>query len=680
MSSKPNRHGERNGGHADDKRPIQPKQTEPIEGNLFVTARGVGYLRTNHIEEFDQDIEIQPENMKTALNGDLVKVGLIAKKYRDQQPQGEIIEVLERSSREFVGVVRKTDGRFILEPDDFRMYRDICIIDAGDAELEDGLKAYVRMHDWTDPKRDPEGDVIEMLGKEGEHDVEMNSIVLEHGFRIEFPAKAQDEAEKIQADNANEVAREAESRRDLRGVPTMTIDPWDAKDFDDGLSIRKITEQDDQNTDEQLWEIGIHIADVSHYVTPGSELDKEARKRAFSVYLVDRTIPMLPEELSNDVCSLNPDTDKLSFSAIFKLNENGAIKDEWFGRTVIRSQKRFTYEQAMDVINGDEEGPYQNELRTLNGIAKNLSETRFKEGAIDFETDEVEIELDENNEPKRVYKKERLDTHKLIEEFMLLANRRVARYIANKQENGRGQFLYRIHDKPNQEKIQDLEIFSSALGYELNADEDGNVSSTALNNLFQQVRDEPSEDIIKKAAIKSMSKAVYSTKNIGHYGLAFTYYTHFTSPIRRYPDLEVHRILGKYTAGEKIPKEVFDKLETIAKETSQKELEAMDAERESVKYKQVEYMANHIGETFEGVIAGMSQNGIFVAEETTGAEGMIRLRDLGDDFYTLDEKQYAIVGEKTGKKYQLGDELTFTVTDANLERKQLDYKPVSSKQ
>ena len=636
------------------------------EGPLFVTAKGVGYFRTGDIEEFEEDIEIQPENMNTALNGDTVRIGLIAKEYPDQQPQGEVLEVIERKSRRFVGCVRTTDGRFVLEPDDFRLYRDIDIVDDGGNELHDGLKVLVEMREWNDPKRQPEGDVKQVLGEEGEHDVEMNAIVLEHGFPVDFPPKVKKEAEKIQQGGKEEVQKEAEHRRDMRGTTTFTIDPWDAKDFDDGLSF--------EDAGDGKYNIGIHIADVSHYVRPNSELDKEARKRGFTVYLVDRVIPMLPEELSNDLCSLNPDEDKLAFSAIFTLDENGHVYDRWFGKTVIRSDKRFTYQEAQEVIDtGD--GPHPTELRTLNAIAKKMSESRFAEGAIDFETDEIEIELDENNEPKKVYKKERLDTHKLIEEFMLLANREVAKHIADIQDkNNHGQFLYRIHDKPDQEKIQDLDTFTNALGYDLNADKEGNVTSAALNDLFQQLRGEPSEDMIKTAAVKAMSKATYSTKNIGHYGLAFEYYTHFTSPIRRYPDLEVHRILHKYVTGQKIPKEVFDQLTTIAKETNEKELEAMAAERESIKYKQVEYMAKHIGEEYEGVVGGISQNGMFVTENTTGAEGMIKLRNMGDDYYTIDQSQYAIVGEHTGQKFQLGDEVRFKVIDASIERKQLDYE------
>jgi len=610
--------------------------------------------------------------MNTALNGDTVRTSLIAKRYPDQQPQGEVLEVRERNATEFVGVVR-ANGHFTLEPDDFRMYRDIEIVDDGGYDLEDGLKALVRMHPWSDPKRSPEGEVVKILGKKGDHDVEMNSIVLEHGFRVDFPPKVKREAEQITKNADGEIAKETEHRRDVRNIPTFTIDPWDAKDFDDALSFQTI--------DSDTYEVGIHIADVSHYVTPGSELDKEARKRGFTVYLVDRTIPMLPEELSNNLCSLNPNTDKLAFSAIFQIDTNGAVKDRWFGRTVINSDKRFTYEEAQEIIdNGD--GTLVNELTTLDRIAKNLSKQRFQDGAVDFETDEVEIELDENNEPKRVYKKERIDTQKLIEEFMLLANREVARYISNKQEkSGHGDFIYRIHDKPDPERIQDLDTFVDALGYELQADENGHVTSTALNNLFQQIRNQPSEDIIKTAAVKAMSKAMYSTDNIGHYGLAFEYYTHFTSPIRRYPDLEVHRILGKYVAGEKISKERFDMLTKIARETSEKELEAMTAERESVKYKQVEYMAERVGETFEGVVSGVSQNGLFVTENTTGAEGMIKFHNMDDeDFYTLDQTQYAIVGENTGKKFQLGDELVFKVVDANIERKQLDFQLTEKKE
>ncbi|MEX1026971.1 MAG: ribonuclease R [Candidatus Paceibacterota bacterium] len=654
---------DRSGNSKSNSREAIPTQTT-YEGSISVNNRGVGYLRTDRLEE---DIEIPQEGMNTALNGDTVQVNLLSQRSDRDRIQGEVSEVLERNRTEFVGTLKKNNGTAVCEADDPRMYRDIYLNKDEVRDIETGTKIFVRIGDWTDPKQNPEGTLLQTLGKQGEHDVEMNSIVLEHGFRTEFPHAVQKEAEEIQQRSRENIQNEIPNRRDFRGVTTMTIDPWDAKDFDDGLSYKKL---ENGNV-----EIGIHIADVSHYVTPGSELDKEALKRGFSVYLVDRTIPMLPEELSNDVCSLNPEEDKLAFSAVFELDHSGNIQDRWFGRTIINSDKRFTYEEAQKNIDTGE-GAFPAELKVMNEIAQKLGEKRFKEGAVDFETDEVEIELDENMQPKKIYKKERIDTQKLIEEYMLLANREVARHIAKKQEKGHGSFLYRVHDQPDPEKIDSLTIFTDALGYDLERLGNGSITSQALNSLMKKIEGEPSEDLIKVAAIKSMAKAVYSTKNIGHFGLAFEYYTHFTSPIRRYPDLAVHRILGKYVAGEKISSEEFAQLKVVAERSAQQELDAMHAERDSIKYKQVEYMADHVGETFTGVISGISPNGIFIAEESTGAEGMVRMRDLGSDYFELDDSNFAIVGKRTGTKFQLGDEVTFTITNANLELKQLDYKLV----
>ncbi|MEX0924677.1 MAG: ribonuclease R [Candidatus Paceibacterota bacterium] len=641
-----------------------PEQTT-YEGRISVNFRGVGYLRT---ELLDEDIEIPQESMNTALHGDTVRVDLLPKRSDRNRIQGEVTKVMERGRTEFVGTLIKNNGTVTCKADDARVYRDIYLDKDEVRDIEPGTKIFVRLNDWHDPKQNPEGKLLKVLGKQGEHDVEMNSIVLEHGFRVEFPKAVQEEAEDIQQKAHENIQNEAKTRRDFRGVTTFTIDPWDAKDFDDALSYKKL---ENDNV-----EIGIHIADVSHYVTPDSELDKEAKKRGFSVYLVDRTIPMLPEELSNDVCSLNEGNDKLTFSAVFELDASGNVQDSWFGRTIINSDKRFTYEEAQKMIDAGE-GQFFEELHTMNEIAKKTSERRSKEGAVDFETDEVEIELDENMDPVKIYKKERIDTQKLIEEYMLLANREVARYVAKKQEKTQGSFLYRVHDQPDPEKIDSLTIFTDALGYDLERLGNGSITSQALNDLMAKIEGEPSESIIKVAAIKSMAKAVYSTKNIGHFGLAFEYYTHFTSPIRRYADLAVHRILGKYVAGKKISPEEFAELKGVAERTAQQELDSMHAERDSVKYKQVEYMADHIGETFEGVISGISQNGIFIAEESTGAEGMVRLRDVGDDYFELDESNFAIVGRKTGQRFQLGDEVAIKVMSANLDQKQLDYKLVA---
>jgi len=448
----------------------------------------------------------------------------------------------------------------------------------------------------------------------------------------------------------------------------MTIDPFDAKDFDDAISIEKI--------DKENFEIGIHIADVSHFVTPGTVLDKEAEKRGLSVYLVDRTIPMLPEVLSNDLCSLNPDEDKYTFSAVFKINKKGEVLDKWFGRTVIHSDKRFTYEEAQKVINGEQEGPLKEELITLNEIAKNLEQKKFQNGAINFETDEVKFVLDEDGKPIDVYRKERLDTHKLVEEYMLLANRSVAEFIfmsQNKNIAKKGsQSVYRIHSVPDKERIEELAIFLKALGFNLK-NKDGEVTSRDINKLLKEVEGTPNEELIKTATIRSMAKAVYSTKNIGHFGLAFTYYTHFTSPIRRYPDLLVHRFLERELNGGKIEQNEYEKFERICLASSDTEKKAADAERASIKYKQVEYMQNHIGEEFVGTITGVTDWGIYIEEKETKCEGMIKLKELGDDFYTLNEKTYTIKGEKTGKTFRLGDTIKFKVISADMDRRVLDY-------
>src|SRR3989344_496887 len=497
----------------------------------------------------------------------------------------------------------------------------------------------------------------------------MESIVLEKGFRIEFPTEVQREAENIKTEYKNHFATEIKNRRDMRDVTTMTIDPVDAKDFDDAISFTDLGNNE--------YEIGVHIADVSYFVTPGTKLDSESEKRGLSVYLVDRTIPMLPEILSNDLCSLNPNEDKLTFSAVFTITGEGEVLEEWFGRTVIHSNKQFSYEEAQDVIDGKKPGPHQVELRKLKEIAQKLEKKKFHGGAINFETEEVKFELDKTGKPIRVYKKSRLETHKLVEEYMLLANRAVAKFIflsQNKDIRKKGaQSVYRIHANPDKERIENLAIFLKALGFELK-NKDGIVTSKDINKLLEDVEGTPNEELIKTATIRSMAKAVYSTKNIGHFGLAFTYYTHFTSPIRRYPDLLVHRFLERELKGGKIEQDEYQKFERICLESSELEKRASDAERASIKYKQVEYMTEHIGEEYSGTITGVTEWGIYIEEKETKCEGMVKIRDLVDDYYILDEKNYTLKGEKTGRKFTLGNSVRFKVVSADMEKRVLDYK------
>lgn len=635
-------------------------------GPISINTKGIGYFT---ITETDERIEIQNENLNKAFHGDEVEIELTGKTLFGKK-QGKVKKLIKRSRNQFVGILQEKNGETYMVPDDKRMYVDLFLDKKETENIENGTKILVKMID--EGQKGPKGEIIKIIGKAGENNTEMQSIVLDKGFDIEFPKEVEDEALKLKNEYKNSFAEEVSKRRDMRSVTTMTIDPFDAKDFDDAISLEKI--------DEDNFEIGIHIADVSHFVTPESKLDKEAEKRGLSVYLVDRTIPMLPEILSNDLCSLNPNEDKYTFSAVFKINKKGEVLDKWFGRTVIHSDKRFTYEEAQKVINGELEGPFREDLLILNSIAKNLEQKKFQNGAINFETDEVKFVLDENGKPIDVYRKERLDTHKLVEEYMLLANRSVAEFIfmsQNKNVAKKGsQSVYRVHAVPDKERIEELAIFLKALGFNLK-NKDGEVTSRDINKLLKEVEGTPNEELIKTATIRSMAKATYSTKNIGHFGLAFTYYTHFTSPIRRYPDLLVHRFLERELKGGKIEQNEYEKFERICLASSDLEKKAADAERASIKYKQVEYMQNHIGEEFMGTITGVTDWGIYIEEKETKCEGMIKLKELGDDFYTLNEKTYTVKGEKTGKTFRLGDDVKFKVVSADMDRRVLDYALVS---
>jgi ribonuclease R len=637
---------------------------DSLIGPITLNTKGVGFFDpTPEEKNRENNIEIQPKDINRALNGDTVEVVLTGEKIKNRV-QGKVVKIIKRAKDEFVGVITKKDGKTFVVPDDQRLYVDIFLSE--EAGVAEGEKVLVKIVDWDTLS----GEIVKVIGKKGENNTEMEAIILEKGFRIEFPHAVEVEANRIKSEYKNGFENEVKNRRDMRGVTTMTIDPFDAKDFDDAISFVDLG----NNT----FEIGVHIADVSHFVTPGSELDRESEKRGLSVYLVDRTIPMLPEVLSNDLCSLNPNEDKFTFSAVFKMTGDGEVLEEWFGRTVIHSDKRFTYEDANEVILGKQDGPFQAELRKLNEIAKKLEKKKSDNGAMSFDTEEVKFVLDEKGKPISVYKKSRLDTHKLVEEYMLLANRAVAKHIFMSQSKGlKGkQSVYRIHPTPDKDRIQDLAIFLKAMGFDLK-NKDGAVTSRDLNALLKEVKGTPNEDLINTATVRSMAKATYSTKNIGHFSLAFAYYTHFTSPIRRYPDVLVHRFLERELKGGKIEVDEYQKYESICLASSDLEKKASDAERASIKYKQVEYMLDHVGEEFTGNITGVTEWGIYVEEENTKCEGMIKVRDLGTDFYSLDEKNYTIKGEKTGVKFTLGDKIKFKVVSADMERRVLDYTLVS---
>jgi ribonuclease R len=627
-----------------------------IEGKVDLTNDGSAFIITD--DESETDIFVAPRKLRNALNGDWVKVYVYAKS-KGKRKEGEIIEIIKRHKMEFTGIVKLSERFAFFIPDDRKMMHDIFIPLPDLNGAKNGEKALAEITDWPPEAKNPIGRIKHVLGKQGENDTEMNAILAEYGFPLSFPKEVEHEANEIP-----EVISEAEiaKRRDFRDVLTFTIDPFDAKDFDDALSVRYL--------DNGHYEIGVHIADVSHYIIPDSALDKEALERATSVYLVDRVIPMLPERLSNGVCSLRPNEDKLCFSAVFELDEEAHIIEQWFGKTIIHSNKRFAYEDVQTIIE-NQEGDYLKEINLLNKLAYILRARKFKNGAISFETTEVKFKLDDTGKPTGVYVKERKDAHKLIEDFMLLANRKVAEYVA-KLGTGKQKytFVYREHDSPKTESLQNFAQFAARFGYKINTKSDKEIAKS-LNYLMEDVEGKKEQNVLTQLAIRSMAKAIYTTKKTSHYGLAFDYYTHFTSPIRRYPDVMVHRLLQHYLQhGQSVNAEHY---EVLCLHCSQMEKKAADAERASVKYKQAEYLRDQVGNTFIGIISGVTEWGMYVEIIENKCEGMIRLRDISDDFYTLDEKNYAIIGQRKKKTYQLGDEVKIKVKNVDLTKKQIDF-------
>ena len=618
-------------------------------------------------DDGSESVFIAERSMNRALNGDKVKVMLYPLR-RKKELEGEVVEIIERARERFVGIIDSKHGVTILKANNKQLPMNIIIPPDKTKGAKNGQKCIAAITYWGDKYENPIGEIVDILGDTGNNNTEMHAILAEYGLPYSYPQEIEKEANKIpETITEDEIKR----RIDFRTTTTFTIDPCDAKDFDDALSIKDLGNG--------LWEVGVHIADVTHFVPEGGIIDQEAVKRATSVYLVDRTVPMLPEHLSNFICSLRPDEEKLTYSCIFTINDLAEVIDYKIARTVIKSDRRFTYEEAQEIIETGK-GDFATEVLRLNDLAKKLREKRFASGAIAFERSEVRFEIDDTGKPVSVFFKESKDSNKLIEEFMLLANKYVAQHIGMPRNREKPKtFVYRIHDVPNPEKLSNFATFIKKFGYKIKTDGKKTSVSSSINHLLDQIEGKKEQNMIETLAIRSMAKAAYSTKNIGHYGLAMKYYTHFTSPIRRYPDMMVHRLLTKYA--DKVPQQTIDRTdyESLCKHSSDMEQLAAQAERASIKYKQIEFMADKIGRVYDGVISGISTWGIYVEINENKCEGMVYIRDLEDDVYVYDEKNYCIIGRRTQRKYQIGDDIRIKVVKADLIKKYLDFEIVRDK-
>ncbi len=648
--------------------------TRLLIGKVDMTQSGAAYVSSPDAPE---DIYIAPRYTQTALHGDLVEVKIFARKRGDGREEGEIVQIVERARSEYVGTLHLEKRIAFVNTDNNKLPDFIVPLDKV-GKAKDGQKVVVKMTSWEDHSDLPHGEIMTVLGDPGKNETEMHAIMIEFGLPYKFPSDVEKVAELIPTEiTAAEIAK----RRDFRNVLTFTIDPFDAKDFDDALSIRPL--------EDSFWEVGVHIADVSHYLKQGTLLDKEAVARATSVYLVDRVVPMLPEILSNFVCSLRPDEEKLCFSAVFEMDENATIRHEWFGRTVIRSQRRYAYEDVQEILEG-KSGDNENELRLLNDLAKKLRAERFRKGSVSFDREEVKFNLDAKGNPIGVYFKTMKDSNQLIEDFMLLANRRVSEYVALRRKagdpenqkpkgDGRRPFVYRIHNSPDPDKVKEFSLFVKNFGYKLDVGSE-KATTDSLNKLLKDVHGKPEANLIETLAVRTMPKAIYSTNNIGHYGLGFSHYTHFTSPIRRYPDVMVHRLLQYYLdvdAGKSAGNLPDEKtLENDCKHSSEREKLAAEAERASIKYMQVQFLKDKIGGLFDGIVSGVTEWGFFVELKDNKCEGMVHVRSLTDDRYVFEAEHYRMRGMRSGRIFTLGDPVRVIVKSADLQKKQIDFELV----
>lgn len=634
------------------------KDPEFIEGIVdFVNPR-FAFITPTDPTKTDGDILIKEADLKQALDGDKVRVMVYPLKGNTGRVEGKVLEVLERSRDEFVGRVEISPRFAFIVPDFKKMHKDI-FVHRGDLKgAEHGEKVVVKLTEWRDGDKNPTGEVVRVLGKAGEHEVEIHSIMAEFGLPFEYPEEPEKEAEEI---SEKITAKEIKKRRDFRDILTFTVDPADAKDFDDAISYKKL---ENGNI-----EMGVHIADVTHYVQPKTALEKEAYDRATSVYLVDRTIPMLPERLSNGLCSLRPNEDKLTFSCVFEMDTQGNVKDYWIGKTVIHSDRRYAYEEAQENID-NQSGDYFEELTLLNDIAKKIRKRRFQHGAVNFDSVEVKFKLDEKGTPLGLIVKERKDIHKMIEEYMLLANKYVAEFVF-KKNNGKDTFVYRTHDFPDMERLETFSGFAKRFGHPFDLENENTISSS-LNKLMDDIKGKPEQNVLEQLAIRSMAKAKYTTEPKGHFGLAFPHYSHFTSPIRRYPDMMVHRLLENYLEGGKSPD--ADSWEQKSVHSSEREKRASDAERASIKYKQVEFMSLAEDKDYDGIVVGVTEWGVFVEITETKCEGMIRVQDMDDDYYEFDQKSMRLIGSKTKKMITLGDKVKVRVVNTDIDRRTIDLE------